>query len=156
MYLSINHLHVDICKYRKKCVLHFKLRQYVVNTFVAIKFLLLRNIFQSSILYLASLSICLPTHLKCIKSSLIKIKRSIHCFMYCVHETKNLLICQQSYQLSKQKYLSASYLWQKGLCQLSVPLSYSSSCHHNKHILSHSKCRKLKHVPLQFPSYTNL
>jgi len=56
MYLSINHLHVDICKYIEICVLHIKRRQYVI-VLVAIPFLPLRKIFQSPILCLAELSI---------------------------------------------------------------------------------------------------
>jgi len=40
MYQSINHLHVDMRKYRKICVLHIKLRQYVI-VLVALLFLLL-------------------------------------------------------------------------------------------------------------------
>ena len=86
MYLSINHLHVDVCKYRKICVLHIKLRQYVI-VLVAILFLLLRKIFQSSILCLAALSIRLPTHVKCIKSGLISLQRSVNSFMDCVNKT---------------------------------------------------------------------
>jgi hypothetical protein len=85
MYLSINHLHVDVCKYRMVCVLHIKLRQYVI-VLVAIPFLLLRKVFQSSILCLASLSIRLPTHVKWIKC-LISLKCSVNGLMDCVNKT---------------------------------------------------------------------
>jgi hypothetical protein len=154
MCLSINHLHVDMCKYTEICVLHIKRRQYVI-VLVAIPFVPLRKIFQSPILCLAELSIPLSTHVKCINSSLIGLKRFVNSFMDCVNETKKLLICKQSYQFPKHKDLSAGFQWQKAFVATVCSLTYGNYCLHKRHILSHTKCCQLKRALLQFPSYTN-